>query len=248
MTSKQTKTKLSWIRKKVCRKKSKNNLIPVLIFFLLAMIHTLLCFSNTDFFSCSLWTVYLFSTQCGKKLCWFYYRLPHRKSLKQHSSSNTNGNSQIFDNDLVMHHVYIRQVWCVCLTMHIQGCVFAGLHYDSYENKEAACNAADSPRTHNTAMRQKRLENIWNLGLIVLWGRTLCPLSHGVTQYCVMKLKLLPRNWVNLQWTSPTAATACSQRLSHPLEPLCLVAADRLISCAVFTQTENDSKTVSIII
>lgn len=205
-------TKLELDKKKSLQKEQQNDLIPVLILFFLAMIHTLLGFSDTDF-SCSLLTVYVFSTQCGKKLCWFYYRLPHRKSLKQHSSSNTSGNSQIFDNDLVMHHVYIRQVWCVRLTMHIQGCVFAGLHYDSYENKQAACNAADSPRTHNTAMRQKRLENIWNLGVIVLWGRTLCPLSHGVTQCCVMKLNLLPRNWVNLQWTSPTAATASSQRL-----------------------------------
>lgn len=77
----------------------------------------------------------------------------------------------------------------------------------------------------------------WGVESIVPLGRTLCPVSHNVTQCCVMRPKPLPRNWVNSDWTSPLPAAAHSWKAAAAPELQRWAAADRRKYLAVFTLT-----------
>lgn len=77
--------------------------------------------------------------------------------------------------------------------MYIQGRVPAGLQCDSHEEKGKQTDLRGHEAMEGCETVEISGVEGWGGGIVPL-GRTLCPLSHNVTQCCVMRPKPLPRN------------------------------------------------------
>lgn len=123
--------------------------------------------------------------------------------------------SLTFDNDLVMPHAFFELVsYGQSCYAHTRLCCGRFAPWLIWKQADAAHSPAGSKKTPRDRNGWERLE-IW--GAIALRGRTFCPLSHGVSLCCAVRLKLLPRNQINLLWTSTVAVTEKwrAQRLWH---------------------------------
>lgn len=102
--------------------------------------------------------------------------------------------------------------------MHIQGCEAADAHYDSYENKQAAYCAVESLRTHpeNCYEAEKPGKKLKFGGMIA--ARTLCPISHGVTQCCVRKAEAVAKKLRELALNFIMAMTSSMTSKTSPTE------------------------------
>lgn len=96
--------------------------------------------------------------------------------------------------------------------MHIQGCAAADSHHDSFENKQMLLTVQQALK------KQERLGKTWNLRSDCA-ARTSCPLSHGVSR--VVRLELLPRNQINLLWTSTATEKWRARRPWHMFTTYC---------------------------
>lgn len=108
--------------------------------------------------------------------------------------------SLTFDNDLVMPHAFFELVWYgqSCYA-HTRLCCGRFAPWLIWKQADAAHSPAGSKK-------QEWLGKTWNLRSDCA-ARTLCPLSHGVSPCCAVRLELLPRNQINLLWTSTAAVT-----------------------------------------
>lgn len=124
--------------------------------------------------------------------------------------------SLTFDNDLVMPHAFFELVWYgqSCYA-HTRLCCGRFAPWLIWKQADAAHSPAGSKK-------QEWLGKTWNLRSDCA-ARTLCPLSHGVSPCCAVRLELLPRNQINLLWTSTAAVTEKwrAQRLWHMCTTYC---------------------------
>lgn len=103
--------------------------------------------------------------------------------------------SLTFDNDLVMPHAFFELVsYAQPCYAHTRLCCGRFAPWLIWKQADAAHSPAGSKK-------QEWLGKTWNLRSDCA-ARTLCPLSHGVSPCCAVRLELLPRNQINLLWTS----------------------------------------------
>lgn len=103
--------------------------------------------------------------------------------------------SLTFDNDLVMPHAFFELVsYAQSCYAHTRLCCGRFAPWLIWKQADAAHSPAGSKK-------QEWLGKTWNLRSDCA-ARTLCPLSHGVSPCCAVRLELLPRNQINLLWTS----------------------------------------------
>lgn len=124
--------------------------------------------------------------------------------------------SLTFDNDLVMPHAFFELVsYAQSCYAHTRLCCGRFAPWLIWKQADAAHSPAGSKK-------QEWLGKTWNLRSDCA-ARTLCPLSHGVSPCCAVRLELLPRNQINLLWTSTAAVTKKwrAQRLWHMCTTYC---------------------------
>lgn len=116
------------------------------------------------------------------------------KSLRLNKLGLKQG-SLTFDNDLVMPHAFFELVsYAQSCYAHTRLCCGRFAPWLIWKQADAAHSPAGSKK-------QEWLGKTWNLRSDCA-ARTLCPLSHGVSPCCAVRLELLPRNQINLLWTS----------------------------------------------